>query len=272
MFTQNRRCGFTLVELLVVMAIIMSLAGMLVGGLHAVRAMGYGVSCQANLRAISSAFEVYRTEYDGWMPYCLDPVPAVEQTADKGRAIRWKYALSYYIGNHNSKERAQKSYPLSKAFFDPIAGQGKGNYFLSLKQFGAKMRVLQRIQGSEEEQWMDFAEWTDGYRLNDKGERVWEARSEVVPYGHMKYDTWKEPSRAGIVTECTDPKLHRSMARDTKKIVKVEYRHKGKANVLFLDGHVEEFAQGNEMLFKLFDEKIMETSTRTKQCDNINDY
>jgi len=81
----------------------------------------------------------------------------------------------------------------------------------------------------------------------------------------MQFSSWKEPSISAIVTEAKDPKVHRAMAREAtgSNTINVEYRHKGRANVLFLDGHVESFAQGDEMLFRRFDLKVLENPAET---------
>jgi len=60
--------GFTLVELMVVIAIIGTLIAMLVGGLGPAIEMAQNVQCQTNLRAISAAVINYATDYKGAIP------------------------------------------------------------------------------------------------------------------------------------------------------------------------------------------------------------
>ena len=60
--------AFTLVELLVVMAIIGVLAALLLPALSAARAASRRISCASNLRQLAMATEVYTGRYDGWFP------------------------------------------------------------------------------------------------------------------------------------------------------------------------------------------------------------
>jgi len=255
MFTFNRRHlrAFTLIELLIVMAIIMMLAAISMPVYNRIRGIGYLRSCQENLRGISRALHLYRSENNGWLPYTSDN--GVEQTAQNGRAVRWKYELSFYMGNYSQQEKRLKSYPLDPAFFDPVKGRGKGNYMLSARHFGTRMQV-QVPSASGGLAWID-------YTITE--ERQFIAGQSVIPDGFMKYEHWKEPSRAAIIGPSIEPQMQRGLGRAGNQ-VNIEYRHGGKANILFLDGHVEWFAEGDEKLFEFFDNKEL-WRDRVRQVD-----
>ena len=73
MYHHNRRTGksvwgFTLMELLTVIAIIVLLIGILLPALNAARRAGRNVSCKSNLRQIGQAFSVYASEHKGCWP------------------------------------------------------------------------------------------------------------------------------------------------------------------------------------------------------------
>jgi len=62
------RRGFTLVELLVVIAVVAVLAAMLLPVLSRARESARKAACQSNLRQIGTAFRLYASDYDGLYP------------------------------------------------------------------------------------------------------------------------------------------------------------------------------------------------------------
>jgi len=252
-FNKKHVQAFTLIELLIVMSIIMMLAAISVPVYNKVRSIGYLRSCQENLRGIGRALHLYRSENGGWLPYTSDN--GIEQTAQNGKAVRWKYELSFYMGNHTQQEKRTKSYPLNPAFFDPVKGRGNGNYMLSAKHFGTRMQV-QVPSPSGGLTWID-------YSITE--ERQFIAGQSSLPDGFMKYEHWREPSRAAVIGPSVDPKMQRGVGR-AGNVVNIEYRHSGKANILFLDGHVQVYAEGEEKLFEFFDRKEL-WRDRVRQVD-----
>lgn len=243
----QRRIAFSLVEIFVVMAIIMVLCGIIVPVFFWQRHYAYSTSCKANLKAIGAAFIAYQSAYGGWMPYALDT--DVEQTDDAGRAVGWKYELSFYLGNHSAARHAARSYPLHKAFTDPARGAGNGSYLLSAAQFGERLEV-KNPQGA----------WSPYFTYAPDG------NTRIEPAGYMPFFLWRSPEMAAIVTESNDARIHRAYARDRKTgKINVDYRHGGLANVLFLDSHVAEFRKGDDELFRLFDKKLFDPLDNIRQ-------
>jgi len=64
----QRRRGFTLVELLVVIGIIAVLIGLLLPALGRARAQANMVACSAGMRDISNAFVQFQMDHKGWLP------------------------------------------------------------------------------------------------------------------------------------------------------------------------------------------------------------
>ncbi|MFH1094553.1 MAG: type II secretion system protein [Candidatus Omnitrophota bacterium] len=68
----RKKKGFTLVELLVVMAVIVILAGFLLPALGKAREQGRRTSCMNNLKQIGLAVALYRLDYNDAFPADLD--------------------------------------------------------------------------------------------------------------------------------------------------------------------------------------------------------
>ncbi len=77
------RSGFTLIEVLVVMAIIALLAALTFGSYGHVRENGRSATCQNNLRQMALAMQQYVQDYDGKYPNLADRP--------------WQYELSAYL-------------------------------------------------------------------------------------------------------------------------------------------------------------------------------
>ncbi|MBQ7529902.1 prepilin-type N-terminal cleavage/methylation domain-containing protein [bacterium] len=67
MFRSSRK-GFTLIELMIVIAIIAILAAILVPNFIRARAQGQLTSCKSNLKNMATALEMYSTDHNGQYP------------------------------------------------------------------------------------------------------------------------------------------------------------------------------------------------------------
>lgn len=65
---QKRKTGFTLVELLVVIAVIAILAGLLLPALNSAREKAQSMQCLANLKQIGSFMQYYAMDFEGYIP------------------------------------------------------------------------------------------------------------------------------------------------------------------------------------------------------------
>ena len=100
---------FTLIELLIVIAIIAILAAMLLPALNKARARAQVSQCQGNVKQIMTGILSYTTDSDDYMPLCI-------QSYDEGRtnSIYWLSEIYPYVAADSIPFRYQRISPLPK--------------------------------------------------------------------------------------------------------------------------------------------------------------
>jgi prepilin-type N-terminal cleavage/methylation domain-containing protein/prepilin-type processing-associated H-X9-DG protein len=130
----NRRGGFTLVELLVVIGIIAILIGILLPTLGRARGQASTVACSANLRSIGQAIHLYAGQNKGALPYGYwDGVGSPDGNTINGgnNATDWQLLLmSVALGKGGATYGTQDGADTSKlqdAFACPTASPDSGS-------------------------------------------------------------------------------------------------------------------------------------------------
>lgn len=79
--------GFTLIEMMIVVAIIAILVGILVPNFMRARAQAQTAACEANLKEIATALELYQTDHQQY-PNVTSPTDVTNQEANIGSYLR----------------------------------------------------------------------------------------------------------------------------------------------------------------------------------------
>ena len=90
------RSAFTLIEMLVVMAIIAILAGLVLTGIQAARASAQSVQCQSNLRQLGFGVIQYRDQYGFYPQYRAEYPPITNQYGVYRPG--WQWIIASYMG------------------------------------------------------------------------------------------------------------------------------------------------------------------------------
>ena len=97
--------NFTLIELLITIAIIAILAGMLLPALNAAREKAGALSCLSTLSNFGKMSMLYQNDFDGWCP-------AINTLGDV-KELRWQRQLRSYANLSDSSDYWPKPYILS---------------------------------------------------------------------------------------------------------------------------------------------------------------
>lgn len=206
----GRRIGFSLIELLVVLAVVALLAAMIIPAVQKSIARSRATQCQSNLRQIGSLFPLYALNHEGHYPPALSP----------DRTRTWRSLLAEEFINREQVTTlegvASEAYQLlwcpeydeRYPHEDHVAGRGSYslNWFFDDNVTGLKRHVGDsNIKGNVEPLVID------GYPRSDN--------SQIGAFGGFRTLVSGRDEGSG------------------------DYHPGGTFNALFLDGHVEAMTQ-----------------------------
>ena len=197
-----KRLAFTLVELLVVVAVIGVLASLLLSVFARVQASGRSVQCVSNLRQWGVALNLYANDHNGDLPrrgQGVQPLFQIQRPED------WFNALPPYVGQPSLQDAIQAGNapkPGDHSIFvcPAAAASTSGQYFLP---YAMNMYLSPWIR--------------------------------PVPHRRLEIDN---PIQLVFLA---DGPVAWSSAVPSKMGYSVQARHSGRANICFVDGHVASF-------------------------------
>ena len=216
---KNKHKPFTLIELLIVIAIIAILAGMLLPALQQVLKQGRSTSCKNNLKALGTAQTFYMDNY-GW---CLMDMSSKNQNYP-GLSNNDSYWVDFLLSELKGGNRV---------FVCPAETDG------SSKILVWKGSVGQHVIDSS---YVSYGINAEGIRLSKKGAGDKDESQRIKPlmvkYPSQFYSFMDSAS-------CTSPTHGYYYVRALKPTGNGAYmgmpnlvRHAGSGNIVFFDGHI----------------------------------
>ncbi len=228
----HHRHGFTLVELLVVMAIIALLIALLLPALKQAREVAAAAVCLGNLRQLNLANAAYQADHQG---YCLAAVSWSPDNPSDKRS--WSMDLADYRGDTVAALNDWRRCRPMEEFYDFDDSGNKPNSYALNPHFGMINRNESRNNGYHI--WTQFSPGGIGQvmRPRDIGEFKQPGKTPTFFDGKQGNDP---PSPYFLSSRFYQPDMRHAPAQTL---------HAGAANFAYLDGHAEAvpdpgFAQG----------------------------
>ena len=253
----KRQNGFTLIELLVVIAIIAILAAILFPVFQSVRENARRTACVSNEKQMGLAMTQYTQDADERFPqgYSTDPVT--------GTPLDWGNAIYPYIknGNASNTNGTTPVYNGKGGVFscpdfpqEEVAEYGAHSYLCPVQGSGVPVPTLAQVDAPSDKVLIVEKGQANGGAGNqpvfDASEGDWvqyqndgsatnfvqrDAAGDPSPTKDLTAD-FDEPTTATPATQSSNPASPGYFPR---------YRHNGRTNVLFVDGHVKSMAKGS---------------------------
>ena len=217
---------FTLIELLMIVAIIAILAGLLLPSLKNAKEAGRQTACKSNLRQMSLAFITYANDYNNYIPPYW-----IQYTYYGGTGGATNYSVLGYSGGTNQGYLGECASVKSewRAWFDPAT------QYMYYKKFAGcyscPSATINKKYG------MDYGE--NAY-IGNAAEKTY-AGNTTAKLTFTKYLKVQNPTKIFLLSDANTYVAASPLEDldDEPGENYVHYRHNGSLNLIFLDLHVE---------------------------------
>lgn len=238
------RAGFTLIELMIVVAIIAILISILLPALGAARDQAKAVKCLANLKRIGFAGIMYVNDNGVYPPMRLKEVRGQTYVNVYGRTKpRWQWFFDHGIGPVINPTPYG-----GMPFGDSQTTTLTNNYFSCPSLTGEFARDIRNGAYGYNHQYLGDSRTENGRfpnfpvresRITHAAATVLVADSRGGALGHGKHSYSLDPPRLATEVGATHHGPNPSKPLEGLGHSPAESRHRGKANVAFTDGHAE---------------------------------
>jgi prepilin-type processing-associated H-X9-DG protein/prepilin-type N-terminal cleavage/methylation domain-containing protein len=211
-----RRCAFTLLELLVVIAMIAVLTALLLGAVHKAKESGEATACASNLRQLALANLAFAAEHDG----------QYVQAQERNNNVRWHGVRSSNVDPFDGTRGplapylgAEARVKLCPAFLDALTGMA--SFETSTGGYGYNAAYIGGQPGNPfvAERMANVPHPARTVMFTDA---AFARASGIQEYAYCEPYQW--PDAAGRLVGSLTPSVH--------------FRHNGRANVAWCDGHI----------------------------------
>jgi len=202
--------GMTLVELLVVVAIVGTLAGLLLPAVQGVREAARQTACSLSLRELGLAFHLYADTHGGRLPRSF-------HSAGAHREPGWAVSIAAFLGDPEAENLDEWAGTFNSYFRCPSDPERDPT------KYTCAMNVHFELSPKGDDYEGSPTTWRKMRLIPKKQRTVLLAESRPVAFGdHFMCHLWETLAAA-----------ENAVAFD---------RHAGRSNYLFVDGHVEPLA------------------------------